>query len=138
MVYDENALLYSVKKGILSPASGNLSSILSSVSSCFVFFHFLVCVPFGSFLLSLQLYSFWNCYFHSSCPEQCLMNMTYLLHEFLSKWLPKSRNIFCDFNKQVLLITFSSSNFDWLETICLLIVHLLGPFTIYLEKYALD
>ena len=46
---------YRVKKGILSPASGNVSSIFSSVSSCLVFYLLLVCVPFGSFLFSLQL-----------------------------------------------------------------------------------
>ena len=43
------------KKGILSPASGNVTSILSSVSSCLVFYLLLVCVPFGSFLLPLRL-----------------------------------------------------------------------------------
>ena len=46
---------YKVKKGMLSPASGNVSSIFSSVSSCVVVYFLLVCVPFGSFLFSLQV-----------------------------------------------------------------------------------
>ena len=106
--------MYSVKKGILSPAS------------CFV-----VCLFVSLLVLSCFLYdySFWNCWFHGSCPKRCLMNMTYLFHEFLSKRVPKSRNICCDCNKEVLLITFSRSNFNWLKNDWSLNSRLLGPFT---------